>query len=437
MKFLDDIITSLAGNAKTKINDPFVGAFIFSWLICNWNHLSLLFWGEGKTSERINLFYEYISRTPMLGWNELFVFPFLAASFYLFIFPWLSLFINTVQSLSQKKLHKQAIDIELVKIKQQQELNKERLRTNPNKQFLEQLVQQDIDKRKLILEHIRQRSLRLEVKAIEAKSKAEEQEAITQAAKNKESISKLELDKKNKQAELEKIRFENDSAKARAVHASNRFPSAYYLMLKIDESLRSDNIHVSLKTLGSIASSLFGYTDFNELLDDKNFNNETLSKVKYVYYDDKLAKRLEQIVLEENSDNEDFSADLIFDHLDMLFDNIPFKLISGDHLAELCREEFEKNPFDAFDSDGVSGAIAESDTIFENIDDITVEQYYFNNGFYAELSANVSGQHYKEEDVSGRDMTVSVIMQCNVLVGKLGLGDIEQGEIKGTLSDID
>ncbi|MCV5062972.1 hypothetical protein OFM35_31340, partial [Escherichia coli] len=92
--------------------------------------------------------------------------------FYLFIFPWLSLFINTVQSLSQKKLHKQAIDIELVKIKQQQELNKERLRTNPNKQFLEQLVQQDIDKRKLILEHIRQRSLRLEVKAIEAKSKA-------------------------------------------------------------------------------------------------------------------------------------------------------------------------------------------------------------------------------------------------------------------------
>ncbi|WP_312754467.1 hypothetical protein, partial [Escherichia coli] len=130
-------------------------------------------------------------------------------------------------------------------------------------------------------------------------------------------------------------------------------------------------IHVSLKTLGSIASSLFGYTDFNELLDDKNFNNETLSKVKYVYYDDKLAKRLEQIVLEENSDNEDFSADLIFDHLDMLFDNIPFKLISGDHLAELCREEFEKNPFDAFDSDGVSGAIAESDTIFENIDDIT------------------------------------------------------------------
>ncbi|MFP1558067.1 hypothetical protein ACLB1T_16430 [Escherichia coli] len=55
------------------------------------------------------------------------------------------------------------------------------------------------------------------------KSKAEEQEAITQAAKNKESISKLELDKKNKQAELEKIRFENDSAKARAVHASNIF----------------------------------------------------------------------------------------------------------------------------------------------------------------------------------------------------------------------
>ncbi|EFO3988253.1 hypothetical protein DC949_18165 [Escherichia coli] len=437
MKFLDDIITSLAGNAKTKINDPFVGAFIFSWLICNWKHLSLLFWGEGKISERINLFYEYISRTPILGWNELFVFPFLAASFYLFIFPWFSLFINITQSLSQKKLHKQAIDIELVKIKQQQELNKERLRTNPNKQFLEQLVQQDIDKRKLILEHIRLRGLRLEAKAIEAKRKAEEQAAIAQEAKNKESISNLELDKKNKQAELERIRFESDSAKARAVHASNRFPSAYYLMLKIDESLRSDNIHVSLKTLGLIVSSLFGYANFNELLNDKDFNNNTLSKVKYVYYDDELAKRLEQIVLDENSDNEDFSADLIFEHLEMLFEDIPFKLISGDHLAELCREEFENNPFNDFDGDGISGAIAESDTIYEDVDNIIVEHFDFNNGFYAELSANVSGQHYKEEDVPGRDMTVSVIMQCNVFAGKFGLGPIEQGEIKGTLNDMD
>ncbi|EPV8232806.1 TPA: cell envelope integrity protein TolA [Escherichia coli] len=437
MKFLDDIITSLAGNAKTKINDPFVGAFIFSWLICNWNHLSLLFWGEGKISERINLFYEYISRTPILGWNELFVFPFLATSFYLFIFPWFSLFINIAQGLSQKKLHKQAIDIELVKIKQQQELNKERLRTNPNKQFLEQLVQQDIDKRKLILEHIRLRGLRLEAKAIEAKRKAEEQAAIAQEAKNKESISNIELDKKNKQAELERIRFESDSAKARAVHASNRFPSAYYLMLKIDESLRSDNIHVSLKTLGLIVSSLFGYANFNELLNDKDFNNNTLSKVKYVYYDDELAKRLEQIVLDENSDNEDFSADLIFEHLERLFEGIPFKLISGDHLAELCREEFENNPFNDFDGDGISGAIAESDTVYEDVDNIIVEHFDFNNGFYAELSANVSGQHYKEEDVPGRDMTVSVIMQCNVFAGKFGLGPIEQGEIKGTLNDMD
>ncbi|HGY8310354.1 TPA: hypothetical protein ACNTD5_004847, partial [Escherichia coli] len=115
-------------------------------------------------------------------------------------------------------------------------------------------------------EHIRLRGLRLEAKAIEAKRKAEEQAAIAQEAKNKESISNLELDKKNKQAELERIRFESDSAKARAVHASNRFPSAYYLMLKIDESLRSDNIHVSLKTLGLIVSSLFGYANFNELL---------------------------------------------------------------------------------------------------------------------------------------------------------------------------
>ncbi|ELI6042918.1 hypothetical protein RRL53_003112, partial [Escherichia coli] len=93
--------------------------------------------------------------------------------------------------------------------------------------------------------------------------------------------------------------------------------------------------------------------------------------------------------------------------------------------------------FNDFDGDGISGAIAESDTIYEDVDNIIVEHFDFNNGFYAELSANVSGQHYKEEDVPGRDMTVSVIMQCNVFAGKFGLGPIEQGEIKGTLNDMD
>lgn len=435
MKIIDDICASIAGNAKTRINDPFIGTFICSWVVCNWEHLSLLFWGEGKASERISVFQGYLSQTPMWGWNYIFVIPLVIASFYLFLFPWVSLLINFIQHWVNEKLHEQAVDVELIKINQQKNLNKEKLKANPNKQFLEQLVQQDIDKRIIIQEHWRLRTARLEAKALEAKEKAKEQEAKTLEEENKAIALKLDLEKKHKQAELERIRFEGDSAKARATLASNRYPSAYILMLKIEESLSQDDIKISLKALGSIISALFGYENFESLLNDNDFNNENLAKVKYIYYDDELAKRLEKIVLEENSANEDFSANMIFDHLEMLFEDVPFKLITGENLAEECREDFENNPYGIFDCDGVSGAIAESNTHFENIEDINIEQFDFNNGFYTELSANASGEHYKEAGVAGRSMSVLIKMQCDLLVGKYGLASIEQGEVTGTLDD--
>ncbi|WP_222838110.1 hypothetical protein [Enterobacter ludwigii] len=119
MKFLDDIFTSIAGNAKTKVNDPFIGTFFCSWIICNWKELSLLFWGDGKVSERIDVFYSYLSDTPILGWNKLFLIPFTIAAFYLFLFPWFSFIINFLQHWANESLHKQAVDIELIKINHQ------------------------------------------------------------------------------------------------------------------------------------------------------------------------------------------------------------------------------------------------------------------------------------------------------------------------------
>ncbi|HIH8976158.1 TPA: hypothetical protein ACYUTM_001229 [Serratia marcescens] len=150
-----------------------------------------------------------------------------------------------------------------------------------------------------------------------------------------------------------------------------------------------------------------------------------------------MAKRLEEIVLDENSDNEDFTADMIFGHLDMLFEDVPFELIAGDSLSEKCRDKFENNPYDILHCEGTAGAIAESNTQFEDVDDISIVHFDFYNGFYTELSAIASGDHYKESGVPGRTMTVSIKMQCDVLLGKYGLGSIEQKEVNGSLDDYD
>lgn len=437
MKILDDILSSITGNAKTRINDPFIGTFICSWIICNWYYLSLLFLGEGKTTDRVIDFYKYLSGTPVWQWNYVFTIPFSITIFYLFIFPWGSLLVNFIQHWADEKLHAQAVDVELVRITKQQNLNKEKLKSNPNKHFLEQLVQQEIDKRNEILGHIKLRATRLESKALEAKEKYKEQEAKAKESESNAHLLILDLEKRTNQAEIERIRFESNSAKARSTRASHRFPSVYYLMLKIDESLNDDNIKTSLRSLGNIVAALFGYENFDALINDENFNNETLAKVEFVYYDDELAKRLEKIVLDENSDNEDFTADMIFSHLEMLFDDIPLELITDDSLAERCRGKFESNPYDILHCEGTAGAIAESDTQFEEIDDINIVHFDFDNGFYTELSAVATGYHYRDSDVPGRVMTVTIKMQCDVLLGKYGLGTIEQREVNGTMDDYD
>ena len=129
---------------------------------------------------------------------------------------------------------------------------------------------------------------------------------------------------------------------------------------------------------------------------------------------------------------------MIFGHLEMLFEGEPFELVTADRLAEYSKEQIENNPYDIFNDDGTSGAIAESDTIFDYIEDITIEHSDFddelsNNCFIVELSANASGEHRKEQGVPGRAMTVLLKMKSNVLLGKYGLSSIEVSDIKGSL----
>jgi len=46
MKILEDIWSSIVGNATTRVNDPVRGTFLTSWCICFWHYLGLLFLGK-------------------------------------------------------------------------------------------------------------------------------------------------------------------------------------------------------------------------------------------------------------------------------------------------------------------------------------------------------------------------------------------------------
>lgn len=431
MKMLEDLWSSMTGNVRAKVGDPFIGAFAAAWVACNWNHLAMLFWGDGKASERISTLHIYLSDSPLTALNTVFVFPLIIAIFYVFLFPWLSLFFKFIQKSANDRLHRQAVKIELDKIEQQESLNKARLRSNPEKRFLEQVLQLDIDREKERLELLKQEVMLIKEKADEAAANASE-------AKAKASIFQLEELNKQRHADLDREKFGVDSAKLRATLASQRFPSAYLFMSIIDSNVRSDGISISFSAVGEIVAAVFGYDDFQAVIDDKEFNNSTFSGVEYVYYESAvLANRLERVVQGEHGRDENLTSEFLFDHVLMMFKELPYSCVDDDGLEDICREFFEEHRYSVFDYEGVSGAIAESDTIFDEIEFESVESVQFDSGVTAVIDASAWGSHRKHENVPGRSMSISLEIKSSLQVGKYALGAFEFVEVNGGLDDFD
>lgn len=436
MKFLDDIMQSISGSTKTKVEDPFIGAFIGSWIVCNWSHLAILIWGDGTAAERINALSKYFKETDIFGLNTILIIPACMALLFLFAFPWVSLALKSIQKFANERLHQQAISIEIGKVKQQELLNRRKLLADPDKKFLEQNVQLDIDRRKEIIEQLKLRSVRLKEKAEAAVAASEAATASASEAKSRANQAELEEEKKQKNSLLERQRFNVASAQLKSAQASNRFPSSYSFMLAIEESLKADGVQLSLKGLGEIVAMVFGYEDFHTLVHDENFNNERLSQVIYIYYDPKeFASRLETIAQHEETDNEDLGPELLFDHVISTFENLGYKLLTEDQAEEVCRDICENLKYDLLNSDEFSGPIAESDTVFDEIEIDDLDSIAFNNGLNVTFTGSASGSHRRDDDVPGRDIGFNIEIKNTLLLGTRALGKFELGEVSASLTD--
>lgn len=438
MKFLDDIMQSISGNTKTKVEDPFIGAFIGSWIVCNWSHLAILIWGDGTATERINALGKYFKETDIIGLNTMLLIPLCMALLFLFAFPWASLALKSIQKFANERLHQQAISIEVGKVKQQEILNRQKLLADPDKKFLEQNVQLDIDRRKETIEQLRLRSVRLKEKAEAAIAASEAATASAAEAKSRANQAELEEEKKQKNAALERQRFNVASAQLKSAQASNRFPSSYSFMLAIEGSLKADGVQLSLAGLGEIVAMIFGYEDFHSLVHDENFNNEKLSQVSYIYYDPKeFASSLETIVQDEGTDNENLGTDLLFDHVISVFEDLEYKLLTEDQVEEVCRDICESLKYDLLNGDEFSGPIAESDTIFDEIEIGELDSITFDDGLNVTFTGSASGSHRRDDDVPGRDIGFNIEIKNTVLLGTRALGKFELGEVSASLIDYD
>ena len=181
---------------------------------------------------------------------------------------------------------------------------------------------------------------------------------------------------------------------------------------------------------------VFGYQNFQMLIDDDSFNNKTLAQVSYVYYDpEEYALKLENIVQDEGTRNENLDAEILFDHVISMFESFTFKLVSKKEIEELCREVCEKMRYDLLDSGELSGPIAQSDTIYDEVEIGDLEDIRFENGLSVTFSGSASGSHRREYDVSGRDIEFSVEIIGDLIIGTTGLGELKRGEVSAELAD--
>lgn len=445
MKFLDDIMQSISGSTKTKVEDPFIGAFIGSWIICNWNHLALLVWGDGTAAERINALGKHFKEMDIIGFNSILIIPLIMTGLFLFAFPWVSFCLKFLQKFANERLHQQAVSIEINKVQKQEALNRQRLLADPEKEFLGENLKLDIQRRKELIEQLKLRTSRfmkkLEVataKAAEAKAELEANAAVAVEARSRANLAELEEEKKRATAELEKQKFGLASAQLKSAQASNRFPSVYGLMHTIEESLKDDEIYLSLDGLGEIVAMIFGYKNFHALVHDENFNNKTLAQVFYIYYDrEDFALTLESIVQSEGARNENLDAETLFDHVISILENSEFKLLSKDEVEEVCRDICENMKDDLMESDEFSARIAESDTIYDDIEISDLEDIKFDDGLSVTFSGSASGTHRKEFDIPGRDIEFSIEIKSPVVVGTRGMGNFERSEVLANLADYD
>jgi len=448
MKILDDIWNSIKGNAKSRITDPIIGVFVFSWSLCNWDKLIILFFGNSKIEERIKKLTDEMAFTdnPDLIFKnyELWLLPILITLFYIFIWPrftgWVALKINP----TELKRHSQLIESDIKKSIEQKNLNKARLRADPNNKFLEQEIEIDLAIEKSNAERVEQENLAAKEKAEEAKA-AKEREiqernsaaSIAEEAKAKEDSAKLELRKKERIENHEQLKLKVSTAEHKATMASHRFPSVYLFLNKISESIKADEVVMSLDGLSRCVAAIFGYDNFKELIDDKNFTNENLKKLKFVICDpDYLTEKFSKIL--EDEDIEDYDSEWLIGHVEMIFDELPYDFVFEKTLAEKIHEQIDINSSDLLDDDSVVGTMAETDTIFDEVFVDSISSYGIDvpeGSFSVELSGNASGEHRKEAGIKGRGIVFDLKAKCPVLLGKYGFGEYELDVINSNVED--
>jgi hypothetical protein len=426
MKFIEGIVSAVQGNAKEKLNDPLIGSFIASFIVCNWQHVLVFIFGNAKIEERITAFVTAMKPVGDDWLGDLFgiyLLPLLMALAYVVLMPWISIGIAKLTKPAAIGKYEAAVDLEINLAIKQRKLNEEKLLNDPSKDFLTRVVENRLKEEIILTERKIHQTSMLEDEAkkvteelAKAKADRETAEATSNKAKNEDDLQKT----KN---EYEKNKLSVGVAITNSMLQANSYYSSLNFVRLLSESLAEDNIAITHKSLTEIIAAAFGYENYDDLLKDQTFHNEGLRGLKYILLDSvSLGARLEKILGEDFIDEDICSADHIFDHLTSIFDSLPYLFGDEETIADAIFEKLEIDKYELIHEDVVGSALAEANTGDVDIE-LTDKDWGLEEGsLKVTITGYGSGTHHKESDIAGQGIDISVEVTVPVLWGKYGLG---------------
>ncbi|QSX39778.1 hypothetical protein [Shewanella cyperi] len=422
---MNDIISSWLKDNQVKVTSPVIGAFLSAWLLFNWDKFLLLFWGDESLSARLQAFQDSNSFSDYQFW----LWPFVAALIYVFGLPYLNVITQKFRRHAELLRYNEVVDTDIEKEKKLFKLNEERYKSNPDNDYIGRKIKADIEQKE-------SEAKKVAADADSSRAEAEAKSALAEKAKAEAAKAEMELEKQRLVDERERQAHE----RAKAFHdnqiISAQFPTLYEYLENMSEILVNDGVVLKVEIMRRAIEIAFGFDSKSSILKDKGFNLNALKDLSVVIYDHEyFLSELQDLV--ESDSTISIDENQLFDYLVTLFETVEHcRLISSESLEDEAISYFEDNQVDVFQSDGLSGPMAETNAYFDEISDYQVNSVNFNvslNRWEAEMSCVVSGTNHEDKMFYGDSIQTSLIVAFPIVLGNNGAGTPFITDVSGSV----
>jgi len=110
MEAIRELFFSVYRNFSERLTNPFIGAFLIAFLVCNWRALFIFLWGV-KNIETV--IFQMKSHSDL---HSLLLYPIAFALFYVALFPWVAYVLQMTQEVPNKLRHKAQADAQTARL---------------------------------------------------------------------------------------------------------------------------------------------------------------------------------------------------------------------------------------------------------------------------------------------------------------------------------